>query len=365
MSLDKIVEQVKSKMIDESNGKDFFQSKGLIDRLSSLTSLEALSVRQALGRLMKAGWLQGVSPDGFPLGRVKIVGEIPTRIADPMLLAWEDSMANEGIDSKNIVILSPCYKKLHGLLSQDLSFIARGLIRLKEEQFLHKGQPTFLVSAKYFLGSSKLLEELPRRNLMAFGIDLSQFSPPPAYVVVAGCKDPKTVVLIENPASFELAIATKAIESCAFISTFGFGLSNGNSEHGNQLATIVESGFAKAVTLTRQGSDSMTAQSLLSHKNITFWGDLDTAGIQIYLRLKSKIPSLKLSALYKPMLEALKLPDCSHPYVDITKKNGQIDMKASCNETQINTLLNLVKNRGVDQECVSPELIQSLAIEAL
>lgn len=352
-------------MIVESNGKSFLQSKGLIDRLSLVTALETLSVRQALGRLMKAGWLQGVTPEGMPLGRVKIVGEIPEKMVDPMLLAWESALANEGINSQNIAILSPCYKKLHGLLDEDLRLIARGLIRLKKEQSLHKDKPAFLVSAKYFLASSKLLEELPRRNLMAFGIDLRQFSQHPPYVMVAGCKNPKTVILVENPASFELAITTKAVETCAFIATFGFGLSHSNSEHGSQLATIVESGFAKAVTLTRQGSDSLSAQTLLSHHNITFWGDLDPAGIQIYLRLKNQIPNLKLSALYKPMLESLKLNNCSHPYVDITKKFGQTGMTVTCNDSQINILLNLVKNRGVDQEFVSQELIQSLAIDAM
>lgn len=365
MSLDKIIEQVKSAIIDESNGKSFIQSKRLIDKLSSTTKLEKISVRQALGRLMKAGWLQGVTPEGMPLGRVKIIGEIPEKMVDPMLLAWESALANEGIDSQNIAILSPCYKKLHGLLDEDLRLIARGLIRLKKEQSLHKNQPIFLVSAKYFLASSKLLEELPRRSLMAFGIDISQFSQHPPYVMVAGCKNPKTVVLVENPTSFELAITTKAVESCAFIATFGFGLSHSNSEHGGQLAAIVESGFAKAVTLTREGSDSLSAQILLSHQNITFWGDLDPAGLQIYLRLKNKIPNLKLSALYKPMLESLKLNNCSHPYVDITKKFGQTDMKVSCNDSEINVLLDLVKSRGIDQEFISPELIQELAIKAL
>jgi hypothetical protein len=36
-----------------------------------------------------------------------------------------------------------------------------------------------------------------------------------------------------------------------------------------------------------------------------FWGDLDQAGLAIYLTLRSRIPHLRLSALYKPMIAAL------------------------------------------------------------
>lgn len=366
MSLDAIIEKIKATIIDEVvKGSKFLKPKGLIERISDSANIDLLSTKQALGRLSKSGWLTGISHEGFPFGQVKVLGDIPLKLEDPLLTLWKELMSSEGLTVEEIKAMIPCYKKLQGLSLQELKSIINGLKKLKTEQFSLIGQPAFLISARYFLGSSKLLEELPSRSLMSFGIDISRFSQHPPYVVVAGCTNPKTVILVENPASFELAISTRAIETCAFISTFGFGLSHNNSEHGSQLATIVESGFSKAVTLTRQGSKPISVQELLSHSNITFWGDLDTAGIKIYLRLKSKIPNLQLSALYKPMLEALKFTENSHPYVDITKKPGQIDMKVSCEDLHGNMLLDLVKYRGVDQEFVSAELITDLAIGVL
>lgn len=123
------------------------------------------------------------------------------------------------------------------------------------------------------------------------------------------------------------------------------------------------SGFAGAITLMREGSSCPPVRELFNHPKITFWGDLDPAGIQIYLRLKHQLPQLELSALYHPMVTMLDISACSHPYVTGTGKYGQIDMQVKCPEGDEVTsgLLNRCSTRGVDQECVSPEDILKFA----
>ena len=170
---------------------------------------------------------------------------------------------------------------------------------------LEVGRHRFLVSAQYLMGSSKLLDELPSSALRAFGISVDTFPSHPLYVVVAGCSSPETVILVENPAAFEMAVSTKAMNQCAFVATFGFGLSKSQEDYGNQLACMVEDHFAKAITLTREGSRCPSARELLNHPRITFWGDMDVAGVQIFLRLRKFIPALRLSALYQPMVTSL------------------------------------------------------------
>lgn len=366
MSFDEIIERVKGAVINEMDGKKFLQSGSLINKVVSETGYDSLSVRQALGRLVKARWMTGFAPNGTPLGRVEIIGEIPAKVIDPTYTAWETALKVEGVDSEGMASLLPCFKKFQGMTNADMSLVIKGLIKLKNDQANHVGKPMFWVSAKYLLASSKMLGELPAKNLNRFGINTSNFTKHPPYVVVGGSSNPKTVVLIENPASFEMAISSKAAHDCAFIATFGFGLSHSNSEHGYQLASIVESGFSKAITLTREGSQYISAKELLTKPNITFWGDLDAPGINIYLRLKAKIPQLRLSALYKPMLDALNADDCSHPYVDLTKKTGQLNLAPlNVSDNEINNLLRLVATRSVDQEHISLEKIDELAWDVL
>jgi hypothetical protein len=180
---------------------------------------------------------------------------------------------------------------------------------------------------------------------------------------VAGCPNPETVVLVENPAAFELAVTTQAIRKCAFIATFGFGLSKSQDDYGNQLAFMAEERFVNAITLTRQGSSCPSAKELLNHPSITFWGDLDIAGIHIYLRLKKAIPNLRLSALYEPMLASLGAVERSHPYVSAVGKSGQTAMSPLSEQTDptAKTLISHCVLRGVDQEQVTASLIEAYA----
>lgn len=363
MSIGLSVELVKAAIIKEMEGKRFLQPTGLIARLAIVTSMDQLVIKQGLARLSKSGWLDGVAQDGTPFAKIIVLGNLPEKTIDPLQSLWLDALNNEMLSAEETEALAGSWKNLHGLDLDQLRAIVRGLKQLKQNQVVFRGLSSYLVSARHFLGSSKLLGMIPIKSLIAFGIAPSQFHSHPPYVVVGGSSDPQTVVLVENPVAFELAIATEASQSCAFIATFGFGLSKSDSEYGNQLADLVDTGFSNAITLIREGSACPPVRELAKHPNITFWGDLDPAGIQIYLRLKRRLPQLELSALYSPMIAMLANPECSHPYVMAFGKQGQSAIKTVCpSEEEIaGELLKKCSSRGVDQECVSPDDISALA----
>lgn len=357
------VEAVKSAIIRKMDGKIFLMPKGLIGSLAKESGEDPLAVKQALARLSKAGWIDGVSPDGTPFGQVRILGVVPAKQVNPLQELWLEALRSESLSDEETRSLSACWKSLDGFGLHDLRAIASGLRRLKQDQSSLAGTPAYIISARYLLGSSKLLGEIPDRALAAFGIAVDRFPGHPPYVVVGGCANPKTVVLVENPASFELAMSTEAAKRCVFIATYGFGLSKANNEYGNQLAGLVESHFSGVITLVREGSSCPPVRDLFRSGNITFWGDLDPAGIQIYLRIKQRLPQLELSALYRPMIDMLDTPSCSHPYVTATGKAGQIDMKTKSQngEEAAARLLDRCGERGVDQEYVSPDDISMFA----
>lgn len=363
MGLEEHVERVREALIKKMGGKSYLRPQGLIEAISRELMESPLTVRQCMGRLAKEAWLEGVSHDGTPFGQVRIIGHVPAAPADPDRQRWLAVMAARGINANDSEALASLSAKLAPFSVRDMGFVVDGLIQLRANLSAESGRHRFLVSAKYLLGSSKLLDELPSSSLRAFGIPLEHFPSHPLYVVVAGCPAPETVVLVENPAAFELAISTSAISKCAFIATFGFGLSKSQEDYGNQLAHMAEDRFASAITLTREGSSCPSARELLNHPRITFWGDLDVAGIQIYLRLKKNIPNLCFSALYKPMLASLNTEECSHPYVLATGKAGQAKMDEipKNSDQDAMALLSKCLLRGVDQEQVTASLIEAYA----
>ena len=53
------------------------------------------------------------------------------------------------------------------------------------------------------------------------------------YILTAGPPNPDSVLLIENPHSFEEAVASGCAEKVALIATFGYGLSRSGEAFGN------------------------------------------------------------------------------------------------------------------------------------
>lgn len=365
MGIESSVEAARGALIKRMGGRSFLRPTGLIESLAASTGEAALTMRQALARLAREGWIEGVGPDGTPFAQIRILGEIPAPPPNPDLERWALVLEAAQLGEKDREALLPLHQKLSAFEARDQERILAGLLRLRDRQVDETGQARYVVSARHLIGSSKLLDELPAAALRAFGIAVDRFPGHPLYVVAAGCAEPEAVVLIENPAAFEMAAATEAARRCAFIATFGFGLSKSQEEYGNQLASLVEGGLSGAITLTREGSACPSAKSLLERPNLFFWGDLDPAGVQIYLRMKKTIPGLRLSALYLPMLEALD-GEGAHPYVSGTGKAGQIQMRIRAEgDALAESLLARCADRGVDQETVSPEQIERFAARAL
>uniref|UniRef100_E6QVM9 Wadjet protein JetD C-terminal domain-containing protein n=1 Tax=mine drainage metagenome TaxID=410659 RepID=E6QVM9_9ZZZZ len=363
MSLEDSVERVRDLLVKRMGGKSYLRQKGLIEAISSDLGESALTVRQCLGRLARQSWLEGVSPEGIPFAQVKIIGYVPAAPVDPNHQRWLGVMTDKGIVARDMDALAPLSAKLADFTESDMTHILDGLLQLRYNLPDESGQHRFLVSAKYLLGSSKLLDVLPSLALRAFGITIELFPNHPLYVVVAGCASPRTVVLVENPAAFELAVTTAAIESCAFIATFGFGLSKASEDFGNQLVGMVEQHFLNAVTLVREGSKTPSVKELFAHPNITFWGDLDTAGMQIYERLAKHLPAIQLSALYEPMIEAVTLSNNRHPYVAAVGKSGQSTFQTNRDDSLM--MLDYCREWAVDQEFVTAEQIVRLACKRL
>lgn len=367
MSLEESIERVRAALIKKMGRRAYLRPAGLIDALAEESGETVLTVRQAMGRLKKEAWLDGVSADGTPFRQVRIVGKLPEALPDPDLERWLAVLAGGGIADADRTALTPLSIKLAGFDASEMRHILAGLLKLRDNLADETGRHRYLVSARYLLGSSKLLDALSGSALRALGIAVDTFPSHPLYVVVAGPPDPEAVILVENPAAFELAVTTSSVARCAFVSTFGFGLSKTQEDYGNQLASMVEDRFNNTITLTREGSLCPTARNLLQYPRITFWGDLDPAGVQIYLRLKQRVPQLELSALYQPMSALVNDPRHSHPYVVPTGKPGQTGMHVNCpdHEEKARWLLGLCQNRGVDQEAVSLQDIGHYAGKAL
>lgn len=231
---------------------------------------------------------------------------------------------------------------------------------MRKGQSEEKGTPRFVLSAKYLLGSSKLLASLPAPALRSFGIDIDTIPDAIPQVIVAGPERPEAVLLIENPHSFEEAIAAGCAEKFALVITFGYGLSRSGEAYGNSLVNLVDQAN-RLVPLIRVGNPP-SPRTLLEHLRIFFWGDLDREGLRIYASLRKRIPALRASALYIPMIEAIKRGK-SHPYTKATAKENQGTVTKLPDD--VIRLVPLCADRGVDQEIVSRDDISALAPFAL
>lgn len=364
MSQDQSVAAVRAAMIKLMGRKSFLRPNGLVESLIQATGESSITVRQALAKLAREKWVEGIASHGDPITHVKIVGELPPPPPNPSLDAWQAVLDDAGLGAGDKAALIPLHKPLACFGRETLAEILQGLLRLRENVAKEDGRHRFIVSARYLIGSSKLLDTLPSAALKAYGIPINRFPSHPFYVVAAGSAKPEAVVLVENPAAFELAVTTRAIERVAFIATFGFGLSKFEEDYGNQLADMVESDrFASAITLTREGSSCPPARGLLNHPKITFWGDLDVAGVHIYLRLQRAIPGLRLSALYEPIIDAMDALGSHHPYEPAVGKGRQGTMPAPAffDDSAAHYLLSRCAGKGVDQEIVSVDQLERLA----
>jgi hypothetical protein len=354
MSLEEELSQALARMM---KGRSL-RGAGLADRLARRLDRPRMEIIAALESLRERGLVQCRDwYRGEPEGPVTL--DLPCQPSETEL-RWAAVLAGSlPAGSVDATVLQPMHTALEGFDDDALRRLVAGLLELRDRQRQLAGQPRFQVSARFLLGSSKLLDELPAVDLRRFGIDPELFPPFPGYLVVAGPPKPAAVVLVENPHCFEAAVRGSAVERAGWIVTYGYGLSLRQSQHGQQLASLL-AGRGRLHGLTRAGSPPPIAE-LLAHAELYFWGDLDLEGLNIYQRLRASLPGLRLSALYRPMIQWLR-DGGGHPYAAATAKVGQ---SVSGLDPTLRPLAELCARRGCDQESVDPELIPELCLSPL
>lgn len=231
------------------------------------------------------------------------------------------------------LVLAACHEALSDWTREDMQKLVDGLNQLKSDLPVAYQMTAYEASARYLLGSSKLLNNLGKRSLQHFGIDPDQFRKPVSYVVTASPEQPEQVLLIENPQSFEACIQLGLHLKMALISTFGYGL--------GWLQVIENRKSVLGISRAGAVQDLMT---LLDHPELFFWGDLDHEGLKIFRTIQQQYPQCRLSRLYLPMVEKVEA-GLSHPYVKAAGKEGQKVAGVSR------------YSQGLDQECLKSSVI--------
>lgn len=345
-------QRIRERLIRYAAGRAYLQAAGLVERLMRDEQTDFLSVTRGLKQLADAGDIAaGQWANGVPFGRVMVKARAAVA---PTEVRWREALAGAGLSDSDINALAPCHLAVFDWSEADMVALARGLDALRAER---PATHAYNASARYLLGSSKILGMLPARAMRAFGIGFDQLTEPAPDLVVAGAAEPKVVVLIENMHPFETALAACRDLPVALVQTFGFGLSIGSEEWGLSLAKAVEQDHSRLRGLVAFGSPPSVV-SLLSHAKVTFWGDLDPAGWAIYARLRARLPQLQLSALYHPMRQALSLH--SHPLTFAVGKDGQAGaVKLSGAPAW------WPRDRGLDQEFLQPEVVRDSILSSL
>lgn len=220
---------------------------------------------------------------------------------------------------------------------EDQCRLAEGFRRLADDTPEIYELTAFQASARYLLGSSKLLGSFPLLA-RAFDIDTNRFARPVVRVLVSTPEHPERLLLIENPQSFDQACRCGVDRRFAMVCSLGYGLSLAEAlDRPDDVRLINDSQFIPDLS------------TLLSLPQPTYWGDLDPEGFRIYRRLKRSVPGLALSALYDPMIDAMAA-GVSHPLSQATGKRGQVGPETA---------------RGLDQEYLDEETVVALAGQAI
>jgi len=348
------IDMLRTILAKRGNGRSYIRADEIVDYICNQTGLERdivlaeLSTLKASGEIVCADWHRGE-----PLGQLhlKLKQSMP-----PSVQRWRKVLEAEGLSSSCVDALDPMASSLEEWNVSDLHRLCVGLVSLRADMPTLGNESRYRVSARYLLGSSKLLDALPTASLRAFGIEPSRLSGPPGYVVTAGPSNPKCVVLVENPQAFEVALEAEQAKEIAWVATFGYGLSHSGNDFGRQLAAFVED-QRRMVSLVRKGTPPDICQLLL-HPTIYFWGDMDREGFKIYWRLKARIKQLQLSALYTPMIDMVR-QDQAHPYVRLVSKEAQECWV--CEDPSVAFMLKVCEEKAVDQEALSIEKVRQYA----
>lgn len=335
------------------------RSKGnLYDLLSTECGFEDRDVKRLLLDLQAEGLVSFSKPatlGGMPLGGTLEVLLSPPPPKD-YELKWDQAFKDFGFPEE-------IRKKFKGVAHSFRNFsldesikILEGLVELSDPK--HHSLSKYTASATFLLGSSKLLDRIDKRLLDYFWVTPEGFLPSPKYISVAGTANPRAVILVENPNSFETVVAQQIPEKTktVWLCSYGFGL---GTEKSNQSGILLESNLTvyrrHSIVLVRSGTPPKRIEDLMGNPNLFFWGDLDLSGLRIYDNLKKHYPHLQLSALYQPMIAAFQ-EGHSLSYTATVEKKGQ-----QCHENSMKPLSDplaqkiakICAERSIDQEYVS------------
>lgn len=316
-------------------GGKSWQSASLVRKLKAHVCATELDGWEALAELAGAGVIETTSPVSARQRlsvRVSLSEALRHRLASEFA-EIDDSLA---LDAGQAAVWRHA---LDGVLRDwslsDQRRLADGLRALAAALPGAYELSAFEASARYLLGSSKLLLGLPRELVRAFGIDPTAFRGPVTWALAAMPADPQGLLLIENPQSFGQACRVGLHERLALVCSFGYGLSLSEALSAPERVRLIGEGLA-----------ARGLSELLTLPHPTYWGDLDPEGLRIFLRLKRAVPELRLSALYGPMIETLEAHG-GHPLATLTGKAQQRQAGDW--------------SRGLDQEALDDARLTALA----
>lgn len=316
-------------------GGKALRPKAAIDRLEKKAggSLTRMQIREGLAELKRSGALTGVSETGLPVGLISLTEPAPAR-TDVFLRKWEQLIERAGD--------LPPPKAVRSLDERTLRRLTGCINRFNPASFL--GVDRYILSAKSFLGSAKVLDSLP-------GLLSDHERERPLFAVTAGPQNPANVLLVENQSAFLSIMQTAFINQNMIICCFGYGLT---IEH---LPRRLEEGTL--IPCPAAGDRPENLSEIISSRPIFHWGDLDQEGLRIYTSLKKALPQLALSRIYRDMSVAVANSTLSHPYHSFFGKAGQ--RAVVTDDPLIGLLSELCKDRAVDQEAACPvENLQDL-----
>jgi hypothetical protein len=332
--------------------RGWVNSARLVQRIADRSGLQHLEIRQALLALVRRGAVSNIAPSGDPVGRVAVLQRIPDE--EPQVpeheLTWRAAVLERRLDQALSDALRSIGPLAEGLTLADMNALLDGLLAMSADRETLAGRDPFEVSAKYLLGSSKVLPKIAHL-LGPLGIDAALLGSRPRYMLAAGPSSAHSVLLIENPECFQRVVALGLAEHMIVVATYGYGLS---------WSGVGREGALDRISLAHvAGNPPALLKDVIASDQCYFWGDLDQAGLAIYLALRSRIPHLQLSALYKPMIAALKENGRSHPYTALADKQGQAPLLTS--DDLIAHLAASCIDRAIDQEIVDDADIVALA----
>jgi hypothetical protein len=324
----------------------------LVQRLADSLGISHLEVRHTLLALAQAGVVDNIGPTGDGLGRVSILQSLPEPImpVPEHEQEWRSLVSSRNMDPALAAALVDIGTALAGLSRSDMEHLLDGFLRLVADRGKFAGRDPYEVSAKYLLGSSKILARFGKA-LSAAGISESSFGTRPRHMLGAGPDRSRFTLLVENPECFERLIGLGLAERITVIATYGYGIT---------WSGVGIEGRLDRIKIARvAGTPPPTLAEAVAAGTCSFWGDLDLAGLDIFTKLRGIVPHLALSALYGPMLVAAADNATSHPYCTLVDKVGQIENVG--NDAAVNRLAAACRLRAVDQEYVSDPDILLLA----